>query len=86
MRLGRKIIYTSFEYLVKKYIRIDLYRRIRKNFSGGDSEEVTPVPISNTEVKLFSADGTAWEAVWESRTLPENLFIARSYLYSFGLF
>ena len=26
--------------------------------SGGDSEEVTPVPISNTEVKLFSADGS----------------------------
>ncbi len=27
--------------------------------SGGYSEEVTPVPIPNTEVKLFSADGTA---------------------------
>ena len=26
--------------------------------SGGDSEEVTPVPIPNTEVKLFSADGS----------------------------
>ena len=25
---------------------------------GGDSEEVTPVPIPNTEVKLFSADGS----------------------------
>ena len=40
-------------------------------FFGGNSEEVTPVPISNTEVKLFSADGTAREAVWESRTPPE---------------
>ena len=49
------------------------------NFSGGNCEEVTPVPISNTEVKLFSADGTAWEAVWESRTPPKNFFIpARS--------
>ena len=28
--------------------------------SGGDSEEVTPVPIPNTEVKLFSANGS-WE-------------------------
>ena len=28
------------------------------NKSGGDSEEVTPVPIPNTEVKLFSADGS----------------------------
>ena len=26
--------------------------------SGGDSEEVTPVPISNTVVKLFSVDGS----------------------------
>ena len=25
--------------------------------SGGNSEEVTPVPIPNTAVKLFSADG-----------------------------
>ena len=26
---------------------------------GGHSEEVIPVPIPNTEVKLFSADDTA---------------------------
>ena len=26
--------------------------------SGDDGEEVTPVPIPNTEVKLFSADGS----------------------------
>ena len=39
--------------------------------SGGNSEEVTPVPIPNTEVKFFSADGTAWETAWESRTSPE---------------
>ena len=26
--------------------------------SGGNSEEATPVPIPNTEVKLFSADGS----------------------------
>ena len=32
---------------------------------------VTPVPISNTEVKRLSVDGTAWETVWESRTLPD---------------
>ena len=38
---------------------------------GGDSEEVTPVPIPNTEVKLFSADGTAWGTAWESRTPPD---------------
>ena len=43
-------------------------------FSGGNSIEATPVPIPNTEVKLYSADGTAWEAVWESRTLPGIFF------------
>ena len=26
--------------------------------SGNDGEEATPVPIPNTEVKLFSADGS----------------------------
>ena len=33
------------------------------------SEGVTPVPISNTEVKPFSADGTWRETAWESRSL-----------------
>ena len=41
--------------------------------SGGDIEEVTPDPIPNSEVKLFGADGTAREAVWESRK-PPGLF------------
>ena len=44
-----------------------------KNKSGDYSDEVTPVPISNTEVKLFSADDTWWEAAWESRTLPVQM-------------
>ena len=42
-------------------------------FSGGDLEEATPDPIPNSEVKLFGADGTAGEALWESRT-PPGLF------------
>ena len=50
------------------------YRNADNRFFGGDSEEATPVPIPNTEVKLFSADGTAREAVWESRTLPKTFF------------
>jgi hypothetical protein len=39
-------------------------------FSGGFVERVTPVPIPNTEVKPLGADGTALEAVWESRKPP----------------
>ena len=38
--------------------------------SGDNSVEDTPVPISNTVVKLYSADDTWWETAWESRTLP----------------
>ena len=41
--------------------------------SGDNSGEATPVPISNTEVKLLSADDTWWEAAWESRTLPVHM-------------
>ena len=38
--------------------------------SGGNSEDVTPVPIPNTVVKLFSADDTWRVTARESRTLP----------------
>lgn len=33
-------------------------------FPGDHGEEVTPVPISNTEVKGFSGDGTAANGCW----------------------
>jgi hypothetical protein len=36
-----------------------------KYWSGDDGEEVTPVPIPNTEVKLFSANGTWAHALGE---------------------
>ena len=36
----------------------DYTSEINSKESGGNSEEVTPVPISNTVVKLFSADGS----------------------------
>ena len=39
--------------LTKKY---DVYWKPKE--SSDDGEEVTPVPIPNTEVKLFSADGS----------------------------
>ncbi len=43
-------------------------------FSGGDIKKATPDPISNSEVKLLGADGTARVASWESRTLPGFFF------------
>ena len=41
-----------------------------KSLAGDNSEEATPDPIPNSEVKLFCVDGTAWVTVWESRELP----------------
>ena len=38
-------------------------------YAGGHRSRVTPVPIPNTEVKPATADGTAWETAWESRSL-----------------
>ena len=40
---------------------------------GADWCEGPPVPIPNTEVKPFSADGTWLETTWESRTLPDSM-------------
>ena len=51
------------------YLVLKVQRPLKRR-SGDNSEEVTPVPISNTVVKLLSADDTWWEAAWESRTLP----------------
>ena len=38
--------------------------------TGDNCEEGTPVPIPNTEVKLFSPDDTARAAAWENRKSP----------------
>ena len=41
--------------------------------SGGNGEGVTPVPIPNTEVKPFCADGTWLVTARESRSPPESI-------------
>ena len=38
--------------------------------SGDNGVEETLLSIPNRKVKLYSANGTAWETVWESKTLP----------------
>src|SRR3954463_5255318 len=45
-------------------------RNITKCF-GGHSERETPGHIPNPEAKTLSADGTARETSWESRTPPD---------------
>ena len=42
--------------------------------SGDNDVKVTPVPIPNTMVKLYSADGTARETVWKSRSSPGKYY------------
>ena len=57
--------------------------------SGDYGEGDPPVPIPNTAVKPFSADGTASFSTWESRTSPDPLRrgpLARVGLFFFALF
>lgn len=49
-------------------------KTLLKKIFGDDSAEETPVPISNTEVKLCCADGTARETGWESRSSPNFIY------------
>ena len=51
-------------------IQLTSYNNLCK--SGDDGVEETLLPIPNRKVKLYSADGTAWETVWESKTLPDE--------------
>ena len=46
--------------------------------SGGYDEGVPPVPIPNTEVKPFSADGTWLVTARESRSPPDPIFLSSS--------
>ena len=51
-------------------MKADIRYSVKGIQSGDNSGEDTPVPISNTVVKLSSADDTWWGTAWESRTLP----------------
>ena len=45
---------------------------------GDSSGEATPVPISNTEVKLSSAEDTQGAAPWENRSSPGSFALSRA--------
>ena len=68
-------VYLSTQAAERRSLTKQIAKRT-SNRSGDNSGEVTPVPISNTVVKLLSADDTWREAAWESRTLP--VFFIRS--------
>ena len=42
-----------------------------RKFSGDYDEEEIPVPMPNTEVKLFGAESTCELPCWEDRKLPD---------------
>ena len=57
---------------------VEYYKSVDNNnnnssTSGNYGVKVTHLPIPNRIVKLHSADGTALETVWESKTLPGNM-------------
>ena len=53
-------------------------RILQFNIIGVDSKEVPPVPIPNTEVKLFSVEDTWLVTAWEVRTMPIYASLAQS--------
>ena len=62
-------------YAVFKDQRSAIARALQPNskthfIKGDDSGGDTPLPIPNREVKPASADGTAGETLWESRSSP----------------
>ena len=49
----------TYNALTNSKLSLRLYQQsLFGDEAGGSSDEVTPVPISNTEVKLISSDGT----------------------------
>ena len=69
MRLGRLILSDVFGLLPASQFDC-------QHSWGGDGGGVTPLPIPNREVKPSSADGTARETGWESRSPPHFFRVA----------
>ena len=57
-----------------EYFRLTKSKILNLNASGDDGVEETLLPIPNRKVKLYSDNGTARGTVWESRTLPGNIW------------
>ena len=51
----------------------------REEVFSGKREGGPPVSMPTTEVKPFSADGTAWETKWESRSLLNTFLRYEAY-------
>ena len=51
---------------------------ILQYISGDDNIEEIPVPIPNTEVKLYCAENIYGLPCWENRLLPDDIFSVSS--------
>ena len=49
--------------------------KTRLCLAGVNGDEVTPVPIPNTEVKLISVENTWLETAWEDRAMPAQKWL-----------
>ena len=57
--------------LVVEYKTFSQIKDLESHSTSGDNGvEETLLSIPNRKVKLYSANGTAWVTVWESKTLP----------------
>ena len=65
-----KILIFNLKFFLRKNILKNLISLTCNLISGDYGVSVTPVPIPNTMVKPHSADDTARETEWKSRTLP----------------
>ena len=65
MRFSLPFLFFSLTYVV---LRVQTL-----SHSGGYYDEVTPVPIPNTEVKLISVDNTRLATAREDRSLPDYI-------------
>jgi hypothetical protein len=62
--IGQHAFLTDFAFRLSESMKRSF------KFSGGYIVGATPVPIPNTEVKPYGADGTARATAWESRSPP----------------
>ena len=71
LAVARKRTRKNREIETTRRVTLCLVLRVQAHISGGDSKEVPPVPMPNTEVKLLNVDDTWWVTARESRKLPE---------------
>ena len=63
----RKNLLLIFTLLVYPFMAANRCMKVSGDYRAG----VTPLPISNREVKLRIADGTTTAGLWESRSSPD---------------